>query len=197
MMHLTIDCILIQWKTVKSPCTQGTSSSVWPWPSSTCGFLHQQCPYLSFPVCAMRNLTETFPWNFSTPTDVWGASLAHSRCEWPSERWAFPLPWLDCPSRCSPQKICCSLSSPSHPAGCWHCSLPWAQTSEHKLFLKGEASTGQPRDSALLPVPPAPPTTNSQTHTQLELHGLEPGQKHFLKHRKGRGHRKHWPASRF
>lgn len=111
MTHLTIDCILIQWKTVKSPCTQGTSSSVRPWPSSTCGFLHQQCPYLSFPICAIRNLTETFPWNFSTLTDVWGASLAHSRSAWTSERWAFPQPWLQCPSRCSPQKICCSLSS--------------------------------------------------------------------------------------
>ena len=89
------------------------------------------------------------------------------------------------------------LTTPSYPAGCWHRSLPWAQIPEHKLLLKGEARTGQPRAPALLPVLPAPPTTNSQAHTQLELHGLKPSKKHVLKHRKGRDHRENQPGSHF
>ena len=114
-MHLTIHCIIIQWKTVKPCCTQGLSSSVQPWPSSTHGFLHQQCPYFGSPICAINNPKETFPWNFSTPTDAWGADLAHSRCKWTSTRWAFPQPWLEHTSWRIPQKTCCSLSS-LHPA---------------------------------------------------------------------------------
>lgn len=76
VMHLIIHCIVIQWKTVKPPCTQGLSSSVQPWPSSTHGFLHQQCPYFGSRICAISNPKETFPWNFSTLTDAWGADLA-------------------------------------------------------------------------------------------------------------------------
>lgn len=57
------------WETVKPPCTQGSlSRGHQPWPAGhmTCvlcaerpAFLEKQCPCLSFPICTMRNLTET------------------------------------------------------------------------------------------------------------------------------------------
>lgn len=90
----------------------------------------------------------------------------------PSPQLQFTLFW-------SPWRTYCSFCSP-HPVTLQHAStVPWVQISEHKLFLKQEASPGQARDIALLPVPPAPPTTSCPKHTQHELHGLEPGKSMF------------------